>query len=54
MNREYLEYRRICNRRLNSTEGLIMDKIRYGEYCDDLVEYREELKSRLKDNEDEK
>lgn len=51
VNKDYLEYRYINNRRLNATEDLIMNKIRKGEYCSGLIEYREKLKERLKINE---
>lgn len=54
MNKEYLEYRYIYNRRLNAIEELIMTKIKYGEPCIDLIDYIEILKSRLKDNEQNK
>ena len=51
MNKNYLEYRNMWNRRLDSTEEFIMDRLRKREHCDDLIEYREILISRLKDNE---
>ncbi len=54
MNKDHLEKRYIYNRRLNNTEALIMHAITYGEPCEAMIDYLQELKSRLKDNEDDK
>ena len=37
------------NTYIDRTELTIMDKIRHGEYVEDLIEYRESLKSRAKE-----
>lgn len=40
------------NKYIDRTELDIMDKIRHGEYVNDLIEYRESLRSKIKDVQD--
>lgn len=40
------------NNNIDRTELDIMDKIRHGEYVNDLIEYRESLRSKIKDVQD--
>lgn len=40
------------NNNIDRTELDIMDKMRHGEYVNDLIEYRESLRSKIKDVQD--